>query len=217
MSSRVAAPNAFAPDWRTRAACHGADVEEFFNDSTPVQQYVQRVCQRCPVRLTCLTDAIDYEDSGYMLWGVVGGLTSLQRRALRCEALLGHRPDLRQAEVLASRLRALLGGERMGWPADLVAAELRKREVLATPVTVRVALWWAGGKASTLRPKGDGDGRQLWERVRDESREVVERLRGMGLGNRDVAAYLGVSEDALGRAVRAWRLEDEETAGEVAA
>ena len=88
-----------------------------------------------------------------------------------------------------------------------VAVELRRHDVVATPVTVRVAMWWAGGKGGLLPRRGPGDSRFLWQLVRDECQDVVYRLRGLGVGNRDVAAYLQVSEDALSRAITAWRAE----------
>lgn len=67
-----------------------------------------------------------------------------------------------------------------------------------------------GGKASVLPRRGPGDGRHLWELVRDECQEVVHRLRELGVGNRDVAAYLQVSEDSLGQAITVWRAEASE-------
>lgn len=193
------------PEWRTRAACIGTDLEAFFDETPDAQDLTQRVCRRCPVRTACLTDIVRWEADGYMRWGVVGGLTHLQRRALRCERLLGNVPNLEQARRLSSRVFAGFMADVLEWPADLVAAELRKHGVLASAVTVRVALWWSGGKGTVLRPQEAGSWRPLWERVRDECRTVVAELRGFGLGNRDIAAYLGVSEDALGRAVHAWR------------
>lgn len=191
--------------WRNAAACQGTDLESFFDESPDSQDMAQRVCGRCPVRATCLTDIVQYEAGGYMLWGVVGGLTNVQRRALRCEQLLGNVPDLEQARRLSSRVFAGFMAGVLEWPADLVASELRKHDVLASVVTVRVALWWSGGKAAVLRPQEEGAWRPLWQRVQAECRDVVAELRGFGLGNRDIAAYLGVSEDALGRAVHAWR------------
>lgn len=198
-------PATLNPDWRTRAACTGTDLETFFDETPDVQAFTQRVCRRCPVRTACLTDILRWENDGYMRWGVVGGLTHIQRRALRCEKLLGNVPNLEQARRLSSRVFAGFMAGVLEWPADLVASELRKHDVLASPVTVRVALWWSGARATVLRPREAGDRRQLWERVRDECQTVVAELRGFGLGNRDIAAYLGVSEDVLGRAVHAWR------------
>ncbi|RIH58128.1 hypothetical protein D3C59_37130, partial [Streptomyces sp. SHP22-7] len=118
----------------------------------------------------------------YDLTGVVGGLTAVQRRALRVELLLGNRPDLGQARLLASFRWAAVVGPVRDWPADLVAKELRKYGVLATPVTVRVALWWTGAKATVLRPRQPGDRRSQWERVRDECEDLVARLRDRGSG-----------------------------------
>lgn len=198
-------PTRLASDWRTRASCTGTDLETFFDDTPDAQELTQRVCRACPVRTACLTDIVRWEADGYMRWGVVGGLTSVQRRALRCEVLLGNEPNLEQARRLSSRAFAGFMAEVAEWPADMVAAELRKHGVLASVVTVRVALWWSGAKASVLRPREEGSWRPLWERVRDECRDVVAQLRESGLGNRDIAAYLGVSEDALARAVHVWR------------
>jgi hypothetical protein len=142
----------------------------------------------------------------------VGGLTTVQRRALMCEDLLGNRPDLRQARELASpewasRMRPL---QYRGLTPAQMAVELRGHRVLASPVTVRLAVWWTGGKGGVVDRRGPGDTRQLWELVRDGSREVVDRLRELGVGTRDVAAYLLVSEDALRRAITAWRAQDAE-------
>lgn len=93
--------------------------------------------------------------------------------------------------------------------AEEVAVELRRRySVIAAPVTVRLAVWWLGDKGSVLPHRGRGDRRLLWELVRDESRTVVEELRSLGAGSRDVAAHLQVSVTALQQATRAWEAED---------
>jgi hypothetical protein len=196
-------------DWRDSSGCQGVDTETMFSDSPGTQKRVQGICRGCPVRTTCLSDALEYEQSSYMLWGVVGGLTTVQRRALRVEALLGADPDLRQARVLASpewSSRMMPLRQRGLTPAQMVV-ELQKYDVLALPVTVRLAVWWAGGKGGILPRRGNGDTRALWEIVRDESRDVVTQLREMGVGNRDIAAYLQVCEDYLGKAVRAWNVQ----------
>jgi hypothetical protein len=77
-------------------------------------------------------------------------------------------------------------------------------------VTVRLAVWWAGGKGGVVPRRGPGDERHLWELVRDHCREVAEELRRLGAGKQDVAAYLGVSEDSLAKAITAWRAADVE-------
>lgn len=204
-----------ASNWRDQAVCREVDDELFFVDNPGTQQRVQGVCRGCPVRVECLDDAIAYEASSYMRWGVVGGLTTIQRRALRCEGLLGNRPNLRQARELSSpRWTARMAPLRYrGLTPEQMAVELRhKHSLLVAPVTVRLAVWWMGGKGGVLPRRGPGDGRHLWELVRDEARDVVYELRGLGAGNRDIAAYLQVSEDALGKAIHAWRAEAREEA-----
>jgi hypothetical protein len=192
-------------DWRTSAACQGVDIETLFSERPLEQARVQGICRGCPVLTTCLQDAIGYEASDYA-WGIAGGLTHLQRRALRVEAVLGNVPDLEQAQVLASPMFAGFMHTWRDWPAETVAAELRSIGVSTSPVTVRVALWWSGGKGSVLPPRQEGDRRVTWERVRDECQELVARLREAGVNRVDEAAYLGVSHDQVERAGRSWNM-----------
>ena len=208
---RHAAPP--ARDWRPSAACRGCDLEEFFDDRPGTQERIQGICRGCPVRPECLTDGFSYEGDSYR-WGVVGGLTTVQRRALRCEALLGEKPNLKQAAALASPVWAsrMMPLRQRGLSPAEMAVELRKHHVLASAVTVRLAVWWAGGKGGVVPRRSPGDERLLWELVRDGCRDIVFRLREMGVGNRDVAAYLVVSEDTLADAVKAWRAEGEQEA-----
>jgi lambda repressor-like predicted transcriptional regulator len=199
------ARTAAAPSqWRLSAACQGIDIEAIFSERTRDQEQVQWICRGCPVRARCLKDVTRYEESSYMVWGVVGGLTHLQRRALRVEALLGNRPNLEQARKLAAPQFAGFMHEWRDWPADVVAEQLRKHGVIAAPVTVRVALWWTGAKATLLRPKAPDDRRLMWQQVRDECQDVVAQLREMGLSVADVAAYLGVSHYQVEQAQKAW-------------
>jgi hypothetical protein len=198
-------------DWRESAACQGIDLDTTFSDSPGTQKRVQGICRGCPVRMTCLSDGLAYEQSSYMRWGVVGGLTTVQRRALRVEALLGGWPDLRQARTLASPVWAskMMPLRQRGLTPAQMVMELRKHDVIASAVTVRLAVWWAGGKGGLLPRRANGDSRAVWEIVRDECRDVVMKLREMGAGNRDIAAYLQVCEDYLAKAVQAWKAQDE--------
>ncbi|MFG2359437.1 WhiB family transcriptional regulator [Streptomyces sp. NPDC048521] len=191
-------------NWRDFAACQGVDTETIFSEQSRDQEQVQKICRGCPVRIRCLTDGIAFEDSSYMVWGVVGGLTHLQRRALRVEVLLGNRPNLEQARKLASPAYARFMHEWKSWPAQTVAEELRRHGVIAAPVTVRVALWWIGAKGSLLRPKSPGDKRLMWEQVRDEHQETVSRLREMRLSLQDIAAFVGVSHWQIEQAQKEW-------------
>ncbi|MDX3283887.1 WhiB family transcriptional regulator, partial [Streptomyces scabiei] len=198
-----------AARWDTAAACQGWDLDPFFAEKEKTQRSMQGVCRGCPVRLPCLKDVLGYEGGFYMRYGVAGGLTALQRRALHCEALLGSTPNLEQAAELASPAWAsvMTPLRDQGLSPRETAAELRRgHRVIAAPVTVRVAVWWAGGKGSVLPGLGR-EGRFPWELVRDEARDVVDVLRGLGEGNRGIAAYLGVTTAVLGKAVHAWRAE----------
>ena len=65
--------------WRKKAACLGREDLDWFADEPTYE--MARLCQDCPVRLTCLMDALprdDYEDVG--VWG---GTSPAQRRAIR--------------------------------------------------------------------------------------------------------------------------------------
>lgn len=70
--------------WMRAAACLGEDEEIFFPlaDEGPVNERqiarAKAVCARCPVREFCLGYALD-NGLGY---GVFGGLTETERRAL---------------------------------------------------------------------------------------------------------------------------------------
>lgn len=212
LTGRPTRSAALTADWRTRSLCRQTDPEAFFQDDSETQEQAQRVCRGCPVTVSCLRDILDFEATRDGRFGVVGGLTPVQRRALRVEGLLGNRPHLGQARVLASPMWSGFMHRMRELPADVVVGELRKLNVMATPVTVRVALWWSGGKASMLLPRQPGDRRHLWERVRDESQGVVLRLQQLEVSRRDQAAYLVVSEDAVSRAVTAWNRASEAVA-----
>lgn len=73
-------------DWRARAACRDEDPEIFFPTATEVTPHgwlevaeAQRVCDRCPVRRACLSSALESGEE----FGIWGGLTEKERRALR--------------------------------------------------------------------------------------------------------------------------------------
>ncbi len=86
--SRAAAAAAPLADevagWATRGRCVGRDPDELFVTGA-AQRSAARVCNGCPVRLECLSDALDNR----MEYGVWGGLTERQRRGL-----LKQRPDV---------------------------------------------------------------------------------------------------------------------------
>lgn len=73
-------------DWRLEAACRGLDPELFFSSDDIVNRQERQereaeakaVCTRCAVRTDCLTYALDAGER----YGVWGGLTAQERRAL---------------------------------------------------------------------------------------------------------------------------------------
>ena len=71
-------------DWRSRAACRDADPELFFPEGSagPALLAVDRakhLCETCPVQARCLDWALDH----HAAFGIWGGLTEGERRALR--------------------------------------------------------------------------------------------------------------------------------------
>jgi hypothetical protein len=68
--------------------------------------------------------------------------------------------------------------------------------------TVRVALWWAGEKASRLTSVPSGDSAARAGRMAAEDGEAIRRLRGFGLPHRDVAAYFGSRVETTVNAIR---------------
>lgn len=77
-------------DWRMQARCADADPEMFFSDFTgeAAHQATERakaVCAGCPVRDACL----DWAVKTGMAYGVWGGLTPANRRALRLASRQG--------------------------------------------------------------------------------------------------------------------------------
>lgn len=69
-----------AADWRLRAACRGQDTNQWFGRPHETTHAVT-ICARCPVRAECLHECMQTEVPTYR-YGVYGGLTAAQRRAL---------------------------------------------------------------------------------------------------------------------------------------
>ncbi len=67
------------PRWRDDATCREVDAEAFFPEPGASPYAAKRVCAVCPVRVECLTDALNRRDIAY---GVLGGLTPRERREL---------------------------------------------------------------------------------------------------------------------------------------
>ena len=65
-------------DWRSRSACKDVDPELFFPDAGPPPRSVARICQRCPVLITCTFDALRRNDLGYQ-----AGMSKMERDRVR--------------------------------------------------------------------------------------------------------------------------------------
>ncbi|MDT0306843.1 WhiB family transcriptional regulator [Streptomyces sp. DSM 44917] len=81
---RAAAPR--PPDsgrghWSERAACRGRDLDVWFSEAGAVRATAAAVCRGCPVRDACLDLAMKAEAGGHR-YGIYGGLTPAQRKAL---------------------------------------------------------------------------------------------------------------------------------------
>ena len=64
-------------DWTPRAACRQAQPDELFVRGAE-QTKAKALCSGCPVRTECLAEALDNQ----IEWGVWGGMTERERRAL---------------------------------------------------------------------------------------------------------------------------------------
>jgi WhiB family redox-sensing transcriptional regulator len=64
-------------DWTPSAACRQAQPDELFVRGAE-QNKAKQLCTGCPVRTECLAEALDNQ----IEWGVWGGMTERERRAL---------------------------------------------------------------------------------------------------------------------------------------
>lgn len=88
--------------WEDRAACAGMPLEAFYPreneriwDARVAQ--AKKVCEGCPVKMDCLAWALEIDDR----WGILGGYTATERRALRDGEPVGDQTD----SVVLDRIR----------------------------------------------------------------------------------------------------------------
>ena len=103
----LAAPARYAARWRELAACRGVDLEVFFPERGESAEPARQVCAACPVRQPCL----DYAISNRIAYGIWGGLTERERRALRSGWVRASRRE---------RDRAVLAAEAAGYTAAAI-------------------------------------------------------------------------------------------------
>ncbi|MFD9249566.1 WhiB family transcriptional regulator [Streptomyces bottropensis] len=191
------------PNWQAQAACGSLDNDDFYDEGPDLVRRARARCHQCPVLASCLQQALRLEGMAGYTWGVAGGLTADQRRALRCHILLGDAPDMKVArEITSLRWRHVLYPLRYegASPSEMAVFLNTEFGFAASPATVRLAVWWLGGKAPVMACRGDGDRRWDWQWVRDECGDVVERLQKAGASRTDIGAYLGVSRNSVQRA-----------------
>ena len=87
-------------DWAPQAACRASEPDQLFVRGAE-QNKAKQVCSGCPVRTECLAEALDNQ----IEWGVWGGMTERERRAL-----LRRRPGASWRAVLQ---HAKAGGARV--------------------------------------------------------------------------------------------------------
>ena len=64
-------------DWAGKGLCNNAQPDELFVRGA-AQNRAKQLCAGCPVRTECLAEALDNQ----IEWGVWGGMTERERRAL---------------------------------------------------------------------------------------------------------------------------------------
>ena len=86
-------------DWAAQAACRASQPDKLFVRGAE-QNKAKQVCGACPVTTECLAEALDNQ----IEWGVWGGMTERERRAL-----LRRRPNASWRVVLETRREQHVG------------------------------------------------------------------------------------------------------------
>jgi WhiB family redox-sensing transcriptional regulator len=122
----LATPARFAARWRELAACRGTDLEVFFPGRGESAGPARRVCAACPVRQACL----DYAITNRIAYGVWGGLTGRERRALQSRWVRASRRE---------RDRAVLAAEAAGYTTEVIGRSFGLSRTSVTRVLSRDA------------------------------------------------------------------------------
>ncbi|MGH3586568.1 MAG: WhiB family transcriptional regulator [Pseudonocardia sp.] len=99
-------------NWRSAARCRTTDAERLFVKGAR-QREARMFCRACPVRTECLAHALDQR----IEWGVWGGMTERERRAL-----LRARPEVRSWTELLHEARSAHYTSAADETADHLAA-----------------------------------------------------------------------------------------------
>jgi WhiB family redox-sensing transcriptional regulator len=65
-------------NWAARSSCKKNMQDAFFSKGAANVERAKQVCANCPVRTECLAEALDKQ----IPWGVWGGMSERERRAL---------------------------------------------------------------------------------------------------------------------------------------
>src|SRR6476620_9036838 len=106
ISDDVGTSTMWVEDWTSAAACRQAQPDQLFVRGAE-QNKAKQLCAGCPVRTECLAEALDNQ----IEWGVWGGMTERERRAL-----LRRRPNV-------SSWRRLLETAMLDHAAAVTAAD----------------------------------------------------------------------------------------------
>ncbi|WP_228981381.1 WhiB family transcriptional regulator [Streptomyces sp. DH12] len=194
-----------AYDWQDAAVCRQTDSDLFFSDAYRDQDTARKMCVGCPALLECLTTTLGDErkmPSGYR-FGIAGGLRADQRRALHWETVLHGGPDIDQAAELSHGRSGFRFAEvwRSCGSLEAVADRLAQDGTVVDLSTVRLAVWWQGGRSPRVAPRGPSDPTEGARLARDYA-DVLYELSGRGAPRADMAAYLGVSLEPVVLAMR---------------
>lgn len=65
--------------WRDKSLCAEIGADFWFPEQGESSRYAKETCARCPVQMECLAWALENNEQ----YGIYGGLSERQRRALR--------------------------------------------------------------------------------------------------------------------------------------
>lgn len=115
-----------APNWRDDAACQSLDGENFYPISDTLAEPAKKVCwSRCPVRQDCLTYALEAGER----FGVWGGLTEKERRALVRQQNSYQRRKADVARMVTDGLDAQQIAHRLGLTRKALRAWARDHQI----------------------------------------------------------------------------------------
>ncbi|MYW46347.1 WhiB family transcriptional regulator [Streptomyces sp. SID161] len=187
-------------DWGARAACGDADPELFFPDSgTPAETIAEakRICSECPVRQTCLEDAIRRGERS----AICGGMTGAERARL-CKRP-GQRPGKASPRQLAVQHGSYLLTGLVEWRMSVTRLA---EELGTTPSSVYYAFLMlvpaAAGQKRNKKPSAI-------ETLLTTSKECLKTLERRGLSQSEIATVLQSSQSIVSACLAILRHREE--------